>query len=285
MVETSKKILCLLSTSEMNVSRIIQQTSSDRSHVVSVLRMLNKADIIEEIKDPKHKQKKIKKLTPLGEEYSGLMLNIKNFNAAYVNFDTCIKGNFIGDELMAVVPSWDQSDEAAGYPCVSSAKLRSRGWTNDEISKYDDWYVGAIDVLQWCHKNIILALVYQYGLINRRFALNEGARNLLNEIILEEFAHQISVVKRYTEDYITNQFTDPSQNNLSKNLYFFNIVQQVYDIYNHPSNLLSSRLIADKFLDLMAYVIRVGKPSIEVLEAYKDKRVDDKLLHQLLSKV
>ncbi len=253
----------------MIVSEIIKQTSSDRSHVLDIIENLSKAGLIQQIKDPKHKQKKINKLTALGVEYSRLIIDMERFHKCYSNFDRCIKENLAGEEFQGFSP--DDSDDYWGYFGVSTNKLKSRGWSKEEIRNYPDWCTGADSALTWTHTNIILALIYQYLLINRRVDMTNLAKTLLNEIIIDEIRALFPIVEAYMLDYFPGDDTNKvSNSNLAKKLEIYNTMANlssyISKIYTHPSRMLDNRFIGNDLKKLLISLVKLSNPALDSLD-------------------
>lgn len=69
----------------MYVNEIIKQTSKDRTYIIAILEQLEKGWLIETVQERKqHKQKKFKKLTPLGRELVTIIINVAEFNEYYI---------------------------------------------------------------------------------------------------------------------------------------------------------------------------------------------------------
>jgi DNA-binding MarR family transcriptional regulator len=271
-VQTKKSILRKLSGSEMIVTDLIKQTSPDRSHVVSILRDLIKARLLQQIADPKHMQKKINKLTPLGFEYARFIIGMDHFRRSYSNFDKCIKKNLSGEEFRIFPSENDDGEiEGWGYFGVSDNKLKSRGWSKEEIRHYEDWCSGADSVLTWSHTNIILVLIYQYLLINRRDDITKSAKILLNEIIVDE----IGLIFPILEEYILDYYPDDNNNkiaksNLTKKLEMYNtiinVTSHIWKIYTHPSRLLDNRFLGKELKELLLSLVKLANPNSESLD-------------------
>jgi DNA-binding MarR family transcriptional regulator len=269
MVETSKSILRILSGSHMIVTQIIKQTSSDRSYVLIILKSLTKAGLIHELSDPEHKQKKIKKLTSLGLEYARFILGMDRFLASYSNFDKCIKENLAGKELCTF--SSEDEDDGWSYFGLSVNKLKSRGWSKEEIRHYEDWCTGADNVLTWSHTNIILVLIYQYLLINRRDDITKSAKILLNEIIVDEIGLMFPILEGYMLDYYPDDNDNKiAKSNLTKKLEMYNTIINVtihiWKIYTHPSKLFDNRFLGKELKELLLSLVKFANPTAENLD-------------------
>jgi DNA-binding MarR family transcriptional regulator len=269
MVETSKSILRTLSGSDMIVTQIIKQTSSDRGYVLIILKSLTKAGLIHELSDPKHKQKKIKKLTSLGLEYARFIRGMDGFRTCYSNFDKCIKENLAGNELRTF--SSEDEDDGWSYFGLSVNKLKSRGWSKEEIHNYPDWCLGADNVLTWSHTNIIMVLIYQYLLINRRDDITRSAKILLNEIIVDEIGLMFPILEGYMLDYYPDDNDNKiAKSNLTKKLEMYNTIINVtihiWKIYTHPSKLLDNRFLGKELKELLVSLVKLANPTPENLD-------------------
>ena len=65
LVYTCITILRSLPSSGLNVGKVIEQTSSDRSHVIKAIEHLKKAKMVTKEEDPNHKQRLFVKPTSL----------------------------------------------------------------------------------------------------------------------------------------------------------------------------------------------------------------------------
>jgi DNA-binding MarR family transcriptional regulator len=190
-VETCIRILCLLYEHDTNVNSIIKQTSSDRSYVIGAIDSLEKDHLIIEIKDPNHKQKKIKKLAPLGEQLVHLMLSVEKFYTYYAELSKKIRNNL------------DIPKEST--PKIIEIKLRSRGWAPEELKSYE--YIAANSYLleYELYRQMNSALVVKYSLLSFSFHPKGFAKIILDKIVTDSMTHQLHLVLEHFEDVKKNQ--------------------------------------------------------------------------------
>ena len=141
---------------------------------------------ITETKTPTHKQKKIKKLTELGYEFKNLMVSIEEYNEAFLKFEQRRVEKF--------------RDHDRPVPSI----LRSRGWSNEEeIDKYEETWLGTIEIKDFLIKNIFNALISRYAAIASRIGKNNIAKDILIKYVTDQITHQLSILSKES-DYPMN---------------------------------------------------------------------------------
>jgi DNA-binding MarR family transcriptional regulator len=171
LVITCIHILRLLLNNNTNVNTIIKQTSSDRTHVHRAIKTLERAQRILETKTPAHRQKKIKRLTSLGQEVAEINQSLDKFNMYYSELRQKIKENFNIPEHI---------DEKK-----HKSMLLARGWDNDEINHYNDWTEEAITFEAASASVIVEALINRYAVLLARFNPNKEAKEILIRVITD----------------------------------------------------------------------------------------------------
>ena len=91
LVYTCITILRSLPSSGLNVGKVIEQTSSDRSHVIEAIEYLKKAKMVTKEEDPTHKQRLFVKPTSLALELRKVMNGIQEYNKTYPVLDHELK--------------------------------------------------------------------------------------------------------------------------------------------------------------------------------------------------
>ena len=76
-------------------------------------------------------------------------------------------------------------------------KLRNKGWTDEEISYYNECQEGLYYTDIFLHEGTIKILLHKFISILDNFDLNDVAREILNRIIIQIFQTQFS-------DIVTN---------------------------------------------------------------------------------
>ncbi len=94
LVTTCKDILRLLLHAGTNVNQIVRQTSSDRTYVLNVIKILQQEGLISESGDPEHSQKKIKNLTAFGREIAELVKSIDQYSKSWNKLEQSMKRYF-----------------------------------------------------------------------------------------------------------------------------------------------------------------------------------------------
>lgn len=212
LVNTSIGILRMLPPSGLHINQIIRQTSPDRSHVIEAKEYLKKGRLVQESKKNwKVGQKKSLVLTGLGFEIKTLMEDLDRYDNAYSRF-TQTRKQF--SDLADTPSRWVKNDSIEVYYRDSThkvkdeaeaddlemqldnaarSKLRSMGWTDEEIELRDVIDFGLSLVNLFCDRNIFSALANRYTFTFHRFSLdrNKIAANILSEIIVSEQKKQL----------------------------------------------------------------------------------------------
>lgn len=180
LVNTCLCILRLILEKEMSINAVIKQTSSDRSHVEETIKILVRGKLVTKNKDPYHKQKRILKLTPLGEEFAELMKYIEQFNLIYSTIMKIIKENFEFHEDI--------------HPNMFTNRLRAKGWTQKEISSYFKWAAGSKDFGIDSGFIFVVALCVQYISQLFKAGQNEIARTIVTRIFTDALNQRGSTI-------------------------------------------------------------------------------------------
>ena len=233
LVTTSIIILSLIYKKNMFVNEIIEQTSSDRSFVIKTLRTLEKGRLIESINSKSHKQKKVKQLSQLGQELANVIICIQNFNEEYDRLAQLIdeykkldeeieklkkteKENKPSPSLkrnpLEFVPSKHKNSEM-----ILKIRLKNKGWTEEEISYYDECQEGLYYTDIFLHEGVIKIILHKFLFILDNYNLNDDAREIINRIIIQIFQTQLSNIVanihgRYTK-YLTDKKKDKNNYN------------------------------------------------------------------------
>jgi hypothetical protein len=222
LVNTSIQILSLLPRSGLHINEIIRQTSPDRSHVIKAKEYLKKGRLIQETeKNWKVGQKKSLILTGLGFEIKTLMDDLDRYDNAYSRF-TQIRKQF--SDFADTPSTWVKNDsievhyrdgthkvrdeaEADNLKMqidnASRSKLRSMGWTDEEIEQRDLVDLGLSLVNLFCDRNIFSALANRYTSTFHIFSLdkNKVAGDILSEIIVSEQKKQLRNLLMFRGDF------------------------------------------------------------------------------------
>ncbi|MGB7884572.1 MAG: hypothetical protein WBL44_17765, partial [Nitrososphaeraceae archaeon] len=215
LVDTSIQILRLLPDSGLHTNAIIKQTSRDRTHVINAIRFLENSQLVG-IKDEKNwrfGQKKIIIPSNLGFEIKMLMDDLDRYHDTYSRFRQIqeefedvadpyqFQKKFLNEDSLSVVyhsQEYKVKDEIEANDLIKKRedvirnKLKSKGWTDEEVELRDSVSDGLNSVKRFCDNNIFSALVHRYTFIFYRFDLNKNeiVRNILTEVIVNEFRRQ-----------------------------------------------------------------------------------------------
>jgi DNA-binding PadR family transcriptional regulator len=169
LVLTCIRILRLLLDGSAGVNRIIEQTSGDRSYVIDVLNKLERGQLLKTIKSHERKDKKIKELTPLGQEVAELIRGIEQIENSYLELIKNMTENF-------------GIFEGRTPPSVVRSKLQVKNWKDGEISSYRKWAEEArLFGLRSSHA-FIIAIFFRYTFLLFKMGTNELACNILSTI-------------------------------------------------------------------------------------------------------
>ncbi|MFY9964450.1 MAG: hypothetical protein WAK50_01820 [Nitrososphaeraceae archaeon] len=227
LVDTSIQILRLLPDSGLHTNAIIKQTSRDRTHVINAIRFLENSQLVG-IKDEKNwrfGQKKIIIPSNLGFEIKMLMDDLDRYHDTYSRFRQIqeefedvadpyqFQKKFLNEDSLSVVyhsQEYKVKDEIEANDLIKKRedvirnKLKSKGWTDEEVELRDSVSDGLNSVKRFCDNNIFSALVHRYTFIFYRFDLNKNeiVRNILTEVIVNEFRRQfIEPVSRMSKNF------------------------------------------------------------------------------------
>jgi hypothetical protein len=232
------KILRLLPPDGLHVNAIFKQTGlSYKPDLVKAVRILGKGKLIMETETPAHKQKKIKKLTELGYEYKNLMLSIEEYDKAFSEFERCRVEKF------PVSSTLRPSD----IPVPSI--LRSRGWSSEEIDKYEETWLSTIEIKDFLIKNIFNALISRYAAIVPRIGNNNIARDILIKFVTNQIAHQLSIISNESDYPMNTVFQDLTS-----------VMDEVPDFYHNPEYFLYNHFINNEIKNVIALLLYLVTP-------------------------
>lgn len=162
-----------------------QQTglTSYKKDVLNTIKTLQQAELIDEIPDPKHSQKRIKQLTPLGRGLTELMQNIESYNESYSKLSSAIIKNFSFD--------WSKIKDDS----VLRNILRGRGWAEDDISHFinagKQERTGVHDFASISPWSVLRILLAKYSVFIFDYKPNQKAKFIIDKIIIELMAEQL----------------------------------------------------------------------------------------------
>jgi DNA-binding MarR family transcriptional regulator len=157
--------------------------TSYKQDVLDTIKTLQEAELIDEIPDPKHSQKRIKRLTPLGRQLAELMSNIESYNKSYLELKDAIRANFTFD--------WSNIKDDS----VLRSILRGRGWAEDEIARFIDvdkrWGTAAHDFASTSPWSVVRILLAKYSMIIFDYKPNQIAKSIVDKFIVDFMTEQL----------------------------------------------------------------------------------------------
>lgn len=190
-VNHAKHVLLLLLDGGKGTNEIFlkgRQTglTSYKRDVLDAIKTLQQAELIDEIPDPDHSQRRIKQLTPLGKELTKLMENIESYNKSYWElYDVMVKNFGI---------NWSNIKD----DFVLANILRDKKWTEDEIAEFiiiDKYKPRAIHEFQCnCPWPIILTVLAKYSVLVDDYKPNQIAKIIMNKFIIDIVTEQLSSI-------------------------------------------------------------------------------------------
>ena len=181
-VDAQKKILLLLSGSQMSVNALQKQTSSDKYFFEQVLKSLKKGQLTEEHKDKKHKQKKNQTLTEFGKELA-YTLNL--------TYDFRI----LNEKLESPINSICEVEKFA--PAARKQILLSKGWSAEEAQQWIKYCVDSKRLQYSIQKSFNELVLYRYSDILQRFTINKHGQKILYDIIVSILHNHVQNVIGY----------------------------------------------------------------------------------------
>jgi hypothetical protein len=248
--------------------------------VIEAIRLLQSGKLVKaDEKNWKFGQKKTIIPTELGSEIRTLMEDLDRYNNAYSRF---VQTQEHFDHLItypSVIRFKDfiEVDDHSGSHKVKTrtnadnlviksinanrSKLKSKGWTNEEINLHDGVSHGLFLVKTFCVKSIFSAIAHRYAFTFHRFDLgkNEIATNILTEVIVNELKGQLS-----------NLLSEGSRKGSERENEYDTIDRMYYVMYNQ---------IADPILRDLEDVLDIERYRGSLAEKMKDTK---KICHSLL---
>ena len=227
LVTTCISILSTLSSAGTGVNKIIQKTSSDRTHVIEAIKTLEKGKLVSHERWSPGTVKLIKPTT-LGIEIKDLLDSLKLYRESFKKFQ-------------------------------DKNRLKESDGTNVvEREIFQKWQDGLRYIDSICKKNIFLALAHRYSLIYYKHELNQIGNTILIKIISNEFSYQLSekgnprAKKIYKHGSLLDLFLNP----LSEAITYDILCAYTSDFYISSCNLMSRQA-----KDLMIAFLRIAKIS------------------------
>lgn len=157
---------------------IIEETGL---YVHEAVKTLQKEELVKEGKTRSHKQKKIQQLTELGLEVVKLISDTEHIKKSHSELKKLMVKNFgIAEDL----------DETQ-----IKNKLRSRGWSPEEIPFYREFTRYAILLITEALNMVYNVLTYRYSALLLKYDIKNVARLILDRTILDALEYHISIAR------------------------------------------------------------------------------------------
>jgi DNA-binding HxlR family transcriptional regulator len=235
----------------MNVNEIFKKTGSkDKPLVIESIKYLEKANLVETDQAVKYTQKKMKILTNLGQTFVELIDSVDKYNNLYEKLKQAAKQNF------------DQPKDKDKN--ILANILVSRGWKIGEAAKYKKLYEKAQGLLaQLSPRNNIDALLTRYAslLSQRNVIENENTMAILNKIITDLLARQITVIQKDLEDNAISQYDDDENKDGQLSDYVATEKFAILDILFANTGYLENRFINKEAKEVLSSILNILKPS------------------------
>jgi len=200
-------------------------------------------------------------ITDLGREFIHLVDRIKEYNEAFVKFERCRIENI------------DMVDDGDPSPSI----LRSRGWSEEEIDRYDETWYSTYKMRDFFVRNIFNALISRFTTIITNTGDNEIAKDLLTKIVTDQIAHLLSTLSTgYSQDKMNR--AEP-MHRVSQDL-ASPIEEDIAEFYHNPDYFLHNHLINNNLKDVIVsllHLLYLSSPEDEI----HVKRMISTLIHDL----
>lgn len=256
-------ILKSLLQGETSVNSVIRQTGLKKERVFPALDELSKAKLTSSTVNPKHKQKKMNRLTIAGMELAKLIQSADKFQQLHLKLADLISENF-------GISSKEQSE--------LKGKLRIKGWTSQEISFFGQWKIESKNFVSISSHLFIgalcsrfLSLVYQY--VNSR---NELAYRILTKLFTDAIIGQGKILFANEEAmrFTVGKYeaTLPSRNESIQRAISFPladyVIRSIQSQIQDKTSCLNSRLMKDQVKDVVNSVYELINPQGELNSKY-----------------
>jgi hypothetical protein len=159
------------------VRRVEKTTGSkDKPAIIKSIELLEDASMIQTRLEGK--QKEVKTLTPLGQEASQFFSDIKQIHESHSYLKKLVIEKF------GIAEDVDKT--------LIKNRLRSKGWSSEEILFYHDFTNYAILLITESLNMIYSVLTYRYSVLSLKYHIKGIARLILDRIILDALKYHIS---------------------------------------------------------------------------------------------
>ena len=145
--------------------------------VIKAIKYLEQASILESLQI--NKQKKLKRLTPLGKELINLMDDFESCDTNYTKLkDMIVRNNLI-------VGEFKEDGDADKRWKILKNKLLARGFNKRDIDSFDNEMGSCFILENMYRKNIMNCLLHRYSSILTKYIPNDKANSILLHVIMK----------------------------------------------------------------------------------------------------
>jgi DNA-binding MarR family transcriptional regulator len=243
LVKTCIHILRLISDKNLNINKIILQTSSDRTHVIEAIKTLERAKLVKRRKSESHKEMEFLVLAQMGSNLVNFMNSIDEFRRSFQSLTKTIDEYFNLEQhyvIMREVHRELSKEEETGITQKPSEehlasekslrnKLRAKNWTDEEIdshyplvSEADKFHFGSAQAF-------IMGLFNKYLSLSLRGGSNEISRAILTEKVISSLNQHIAYVYKHVHDVNVKSLTHIKDEDSEYIWLIFSLNRQISD--------------------------------------------------------
>jgi DNA-binding HxlR family transcriptional regulator len=253
----SMKILRVLLKGSTHVNDIVKQTSSDKTYVLKVIKILQHERLIIETKDDRHSQKKIKQLTDLGQELTKLMENVDDYKNSYSKLMERRKKYFTSSEIKKAYSVVEDDIRAHGKTWKKIA------WTSNKADLYLYGVRGASLLEYEATIHISNILIFRFASLQKRFDLLKLTKAIINKIITDTMTYQLKLV-------LSEILDDGSQMMTGELARHTDIITSLpARLAEYP--LFTNKAISEESKNMLAQIFSLLRPSENDIEVHINK--------------
>jgi hypothetical protein len=262
LVNTCTTIIRILPSTGLNVNGIIKQTSPDREHVIEAIDALKHGSLVIQESSATHKQKKIVKLTDLGNEIRRIFNDSCNYNKSYSQLEAQIEyfKNYYNDYFEILVAK-KLGKNSKKFENIFVGKLLNEGWSNDDIKLFDNLDSGLYFVNDMCRRNIFLILLYRYARVYYKFDLNEIAKSILTTVIFDEIKFHLNHSLGGIEDRFRQRLDSDAKDSLLHDLVILcdPLENDLKRLYSGDYYLFRSRFTSPEIKNMILSIVQLAR--------------------------
>ena len=249
LVKTCIHILRLISDKNLNINKIIKQTSSDRTHVIEAIKTLERAKLVKRRKSESHKEMEFLVLAQMGSDLVNFMNSIDGFRKSFQSLTKTIDEYFNLDEhyvIMSEAIRMSFEEEKTGITQKPSEelranekslrnKLRARNWTDEEIASHypsaneaDKFHLGSA-------RAFIMGLFNKYLSLSLRRGSTEISRAILIRKIIDSLNQHLADVYKHLHDVNAKSLQHNKDSDIAYIWLVFSFNRQIWDYLESDS--------------------------------------------------